>query len=362
MLDRTVRRITADYVGRKRLRGLLLTRLISIYGISTVLFLVRIRRLGTFTNRFAEMRKFLKNAGALAILSTSIPALRGLTGVRDPRVFWSGTIGAALWTATDLPSFLTSFVTVESISESILSMSGIKEALAHMEGSSLVIGRQMLLSLVVPLFYNRVKTTKSNSGAARFLFGKRTLVQDFMLFYSIWNFLSIYNYLKRFLLEKRRSKGYGPQSGSSRLVDDWPMISGNLKPLMDKLGEIHEITLHSSYSLFEKLMNSAAMKNVVPCFRWALWRQLCVKALHHSPPEGYKNTVNTSLMKSITLMLGFFVLDGSNNSMNVRPGTLQYLLRCVLNTYLEGTSLNVRKLITFLFSHLALRNSRRLIN
>lgn len=357
VLDTIVRYISASYAGKGRpLSRLLITRIISIYGISTLLFLVRLRRLRTSEQRVSEICKFSRNSSAMAIVSTSVPVLRRLTNLENSQILWSTSIGASLWTTTELPSRLASYVAVESVSETIISMKSVKETIVHMAPSSLVISKQFLLSLIVPLFYTRFKMSKKTSGATRFLFGKRSLVQDFVLFYCIWNFLSVYNSFKRFLLEKRRNKGYYPQSNSSRQVDDWPMISGNLKPLMDKLGEIHEITLHDSYSLFEKLMNSAAIKNVVPCFRWAVWRQLCVKTLHHSPPKYF---VNTNLMKSITLMLGFFVLDGNNSSMDVRPGVLRYLIRCILNTYLQDTSLNVQKTITFLFSHLALYSSKQ---
>lgn len=359
-LDKLINYLLANHAGkRSRLRGLVLTRLVTIYGISAVLLLVRLKRLGTPLERAAEVHRFLRTSGALATASSLSPVLRRLTGIKNPQILWSVSVGTSLWASSSVPGWLSSYLITESINDRLFLVDRVKEIIQNLEPSSLITSRQIVLSLLVPLLYKRSKEGRVSSGAARFLFGRRTLLQDFMLIYCIWCLLSAYKSIKRFLLEKTRSRTYYPQGQLPRQVDDWPMISGNLKPLMDKLGEIHEITLQNSYSLFEKLMNSGLMQNVIPSLRWAIWRQLCVKTMHHSPPVSRKYTVNTSLMKSITLMLGFFVLDGSNGSMNVGPVEIRYLIRSILNTYLRDVPINLQKLLTFTFSLLALNNAQQ---
>lgn len=345
--------VAKDVNGRRGLARLLVTRLISVYGVSTVLFLIKLRRL-TSSGRRMELWKHLRNSSGLAMALTLVPVIRVAAGVEDVVLPWSVAVGGALATVTNLPSWLSSYVAVESVSDALLSTRTVRRVLSNMGTSSLVVGRQALLCLIVPFFYSRAD--KQSSAAARFLFQKRSLGRDFILFYCIWNFLSVYHFLKSFLTDSRHERVYRSQQYSSRHVDEWPMISGNLKPLMDKLSEIHEITLQDTYSLFEKIMNSPMIKNVMPCFKWALWRQLCVRTMTHTPPKRRDHVAGASLMKSITLMLGFFVLDGNDNKMNVRPGVLRYLIRCTLTTYLGTASLNTQRLITFLGSHLALQN------
>lgn len=339
---------------RSVLERLLLKRILSLYGVSAVVLLIKLRKPMSRSQRALQLQEFFRNSSGLAMASTLIPLIRLLVGLQNDVVPWSVAVGSALAISTDLPSWLSSYVAVESISDAAMSTEVVKGILASMSDSSLTMGRQVLFCLLIPLFHLRVD--KQSSRAARFLLSRRSLGRDFVLFYSTWNFLSVYVSLKSLLIDTRPEKSYKSQQYSSRQVDEWPMISSNLKPLMDKLGEIHEITLHDSYSLFEKIMNSALINNVMPCLKWALWRQLCVRTITHRPPTRHDCVVGTSLMKSIILMLGFFVLDGNDNRMNVRPGVLRYLVRSTLTAYLKNTSLNVQRLVTFLGSHLALQN------
>ncbi|QLQ81121.1 hypothetical protein HG537_0E04760 [Torulaspora globosa] len=345
--------VAKDVTGRPGVTRLVVTRLLSVYGTSIVLFLIKLRRLAV-NRRKAELWNLVRNSSGLAMVLTLVPVVRVVSGVENVVLAWSVAVGSALATVTNLPSWLSSYVVVESISDALLSMRTVKRVLANLGTSTLVVGRQALLCLLMPFFYSRAN--KRSSAAARFLFQKRSLGRDFVLFYCIWNFLSVYNSLKSFLTDSRREKVYRSQQFSSRQVDEWPMISSNLKPLMDKLIEIHEITLQDTYSLFEKIMNSPIIKNIIPCLKWALWRQLCVRTMTHTPPTRRSHVAGASFMKSITLMLGFFVLDGNDNKMNVRPGVLRYLIRCILTTYLGTPSLKTQRLITFLSSHLALQN------
>lgn len=358
-LDRVVKFANAKDVNRRQpLEKLLLKRLLSIYGVAGLLFLIKLRKVAFRKQWSSALNKVLRNSSSVAIASTLIPTIRAITGVSNVWITGLASSGVALMTSTELPGWLPSYVAVESVSDALTSTGIFKRALSGMKMSNVTMTRQMLLCLLIPFFYSQAD--RQNSAAARFLLNRRSLGRDFVLFYTIWNFLSVYNTLKGFFISKKAEKPYASPQYSSQQVDDWPMISGNLKPLMDKLGEIHEITLHDSYSLFEKIMNSALIDNVLPCFKWALWRQLCSRTMNHRPPK--RPVVGAHLMNSITLMLGFFVLDGSGNKMNVRPGVLRYLLRCCISSRLKDTSLKVRRLITFLGSQLALRNVAQQLN
>lgn len=363
VLDRAVKFITASNEGQGNVAPLdarlLLKRVISIYGLSGLLFLFKFKRILSSDRNFVVIRKLLRNSSALAVVSSLYPVLQTFINkdcAKERNVLWGTTVITSLIISTNIPAWLSSYITIESVSGYLLSLRSIRKLNNEMDDSTSAMSRQAILCLIVPLLYNRTNTKNQLSRAGKVLFGKRSLMRDFVLFYSIWNFLSLYNFLKNSLLKRRKNTNAPAVSDKRRLVDEWPMLSTNLKPLMDKLGEIHELTLRSSYSVFEKLMNSPIVGNVIPSLKWALWRQLCYKSLLHVPRNHHRYFVNTSLMKSITLMLGFFVLDGSKCSMNVRPGVLRYLIRCILTTHLEQFDENARKALIFAGSHLAFYN------
>lgn len=363
LLDRAVKFVTAHNEGQGNIAPLdarlLLKRVISIYGLSGLLFLFKFKRILSSDINFVELRKLLRNSSALAVASSLYPALQRFINqdcAEKRNILWGTTMIISLIVSSGVPAWLTSYVTVESVSSYLLSLRSIRRLNEGMDDSTSATSRQAILCIIVPLLYSRTDTKKQLSGAGKILFGKRSLMRDFVLFYSIWNFLSLYNFLKNSLLKRRKNKNSLVVSNKKRVVDEWPLLSTNLKPLMDKLGEIHELTLQSSYSVFEKLMNSPIVGNVIPSLKWALWRQLCYKSLLHVPQNHQRYFVNTSLMKSITLMLGFFVLDGNKCSMNVRPGVLRYLIRCILTTHLKQLDDNARKSLLFATSHLAFYN------
>lgn len=117
-------------------------------------------------------------------------------------------------------------------------------------------------------------------------------------------------------------------------------------PLMDKLIELQELTASNKPTFFENLMDSAIMKNVIPCLKWALWRKFCIRVLSQV------KLGRTHIMKSLILMFGFLVLD-HNCRMDISPQLLKYLARCQLKEYLEKRNV-LKKWLTFASSNVVL--------
>ncbi|GAV53292.1 hypothetical protein ZYGR_0AI05760 [Zygosaccharomyces rouxii] len=306
-------------------------KIVATYGAVAVLFLIRVRR-----RRSQHVVTWLSNATALSTLHL-YPLLRDnkLLG-SNRQLAWCVVLTAALKNATRIPDWLPSYLTVEAVSDYVMSRPSLRKLLQNLEEARLVRIRQLTLCVLVPLLYLKPFGKK--------WFGKRSLVRDFALFYGVWNLVSIYRYCKNLIRHKRRSNT--PELKLVAPREEWPSVSTSLMPLMDKLTELQELTVSNKHTLFETLMNSALVKNVVPCLKWALWRQFCIRVLSQV------KLGRTHMMKSLMLMFGFLVLD-HNRQMDISPRLLKYLARCQLKEYLEKRN-DFKKWLTFASSNIAL--------
>lgn len=363
MLARAVRYITSlqDHTGShfrvfdKQMRK----RVTMIQSISAIVYLSKLKKNTSSQEKLKKLRSMMRNTGSLILLSTLYPSLHKLLGKQLPHkrfVIWCLSIISSLMMATKVPNWLVSYVTVESLSDRILSFGCIGQPISHIAESTLVLARQAILCAIIPILYVKSNKPSIVSGAGKVLFTRRSFLRDFVIFYSVWNFLSLYNYGKRLLFKGRNNKDEISIRNVFHYPDEWPIRSSNMKPLMDKLTEIHEIAFQNSRPLFDKFMNSPLVENVIPCIKWAVWRQVCYKSLTHVPHHNHNSAVNSKLMQSITMMLTFYILDGREYKMNVRPGVLRYLTRCILNRYLTNWNKGALKVQLFIMSQLTLLN------
>lgn len=364
-LSRIIRVIASSPEGedsRPQVGKQIARRISAIQSVYAIVYLIKLNKITSSKERMEYFRKLVRNSSSLSLVSSLYPILLSIFSGRFPHkttLLWCSTISSALLMAKDIPNWLVSYVTVESISDKLFSIRSIKAFISEWEDSTLIICRQAALCAIVPILYAKSSMGLRSSGAGKILFSKRPVLRDFIMFYSIWNFLSAYNFGKSMLLRTKRNKTDISIRNPFHYPEEWPIRSSNMKPLMDKLTEIHEITLRNSFSIFDKFMNSPIIQNVIPCLKWALWRQLCYKSLTHVPRSNHRSAVNSKLMQSITMMLAFFVLDGRENKMNVRPGVLRYLIRCVLNHYLVDFNQKYLKIQLFIMSQLAFSNATR---
>ncbi|CAR27299.1 ZYRO0C13640p [Zygosaccharomyces rouxii] len=306
-------------------------KIVVTYGVVAVLFLLRVRR-----RRYQHLFSWLRNATALSTLHL-YPLLRDKKLLGSNRqLAWCIVSAAAVKYATRVPAWLPSYLTIEVISDYVMSRPSLLRLLQGLEEARLIRIRQLTLCVLVPLLYLRPNGKK--------WFGKSSLVRDFALFYGVWNLTSIYRYCKNLIRRKRKSSA--PTLKLVAPKDEWPLVSTSLKPLMDKLTELQELTVSNKHTLFETLMDSALVKNVVPCLKWSLWRQFCIRVLSQV------KLGRTQIMKSLMLMFGFLVLD-HNRKMDISPQLLKYLVRCQLKEYLEKGN-DFKKWLTFASLNVAL--------
>lgn len=306
-------------------------KVLATYGIGAVLFIIRRRR-----REKRHLYPWFRNTTALSILHL-YPLLQNNKLLGSNRQFaWYIIIASALKASTRVPNWLPSYLTVEAIFDYLVSQPSLQRFLQGLEKSGLVRTRQLLFCGIVPLLY-------MGPYGKKWIFNQNSLVRDFSVFYLIWNLMSIYRYCKSLVRHRRKSNTPSPALIAPN--DEWPLVSTSLKPLMNRLTELQELTIPNKHTLFETLMDSALVKNVTPCLRWAIWRKFCVRVLSQV------KLGHTRIMKSLVLMLGFLVVD-HNRQMDISPLLLKYLV-CQLDETFEKTN-NFKKWLTFASSNLAL--------
>lgn len=306
-------------------------RILTTYAVSAVMFLVRIRRRG-------QVKKWVNNTGAVAVLFLYPLVLRILSRLGLPSRYCacSITVISSLALAKSIPSWLPSYMMVESVSDYMLSLNALRQLFGGLEESRLLRLRQMIFCLLVP-------TIRTSPWLRR-----GTFIRDFILFYCLWCLLSLYQGAKCYIKGKRPTTPQAcakpPQFEESRL------LSTSFKPLVDKLAELQELTTCNRQTFAEILMNSALVHNIIPSFKWALWKRFCRSVLSQS------NLGRTHLMKSLVLMLGFQVLD-QNRQMDISPRVLRYMVRVNLKEFLKPLSNRPQMMLILAFSNLALYNT-----
>ncbi|AQZ16515.1 YGR168C [Zygosaccharomyces parabailii] len=306
-------------------------RILTTYAVSALMFLLRIRRRG-------QLKKWVNNTGAVAVLFLYplVERILSRCGLRSSYCACSITVISSLALAKSIPSWLPSYMMVESVSDYMLSQTALRQLLGGLEKSRLLRLRQMIFCLLIP-------TIRTSPWLRR-----GTFIRDFILFYCLWCFLSLYEGTKCYIKGNRpitpQACAKPPQLEESRL------LSTSFKPLMDKLAELQELTTCNRYTFTEILMNSALVQSIIPSFKWALCKRFCGSVLSQS------NLGRTRLMKSLVLMLGFQVLDQSRQ-MDISPSVLRYMVRVNFKEFLKPLSNTMQMMLILASSNLALYNT-----
>lgn len=189
-------------------------------------------------------------------------------------------------------------------------------------------------------------------------FGKRRLLTDFLMIYSIKNLLCLPNTLKK-IFKVGSTDNESPSTSMNRQslfyyklneIERPSNLTTTIQPHVDKLNEIYELrsqNYRSSSHILDVLLNSHVIRNIVPSMKWALWRRLLVYVvnLNSQPLYCAKKPTNNyrqynKLMESSALMLGFFFLD-RDNSMVIKPEFLKKLFQLAMNAYLDVSILDI---------------------
>ncbi|EDO17264.1 hypothetical protein Kpol_538p24 [Vanderwaltozyma polyspora DSM 70294] len=347
-----------------------LKRLRSVSLVSVVILLIKLRKT-PYNYRSHVLKVWLRNAGSIGLLSSVSPIVNKIlsfeingVSVGDDKfkrfVSWNAAVCSFLLVVTKVPNWITSYVAIESISDSIYNLPRVHSFIENCDEKLLNSMRQVFFCFLIPILDSKV--SKDNRGS-QFLFGKRTLIKDFLIFLAIWDFLSLFNMIKSFFIKSKDSNtvpDVNSKNNKNIHNDEKPLISSNLKPLFDKLNEIQELTNSNNFSLFEKFMNSYIIKNILPSMKWAVWRQLVLYLFVKNNKLNKKNAFAgcTNLMKSIILVFGFLIVDGNAN-LNVRPGVLRFFIRSILTNKLNKIELefdNFHNFVFLLSSQLAFYN------
>lgn len=355
-----------------------LRKLEIISSVSFTLLLLKLKKTPA-EQKFVVLRNWLKNTGSLGSLWWLYPIINRALGLKNDTfkmslIPWNATLLSAISLSDNIPNWFVSYITLESFSDVLYNLPTF-DSFKKLNTCTVLHIRQVCFSLLIPLLYNNISQNgeKKLSSGQNFLFGKRTFTKDFILFFFIWNFLCTFNGIKKYITNskeknasKRSNNGKDTNDGPVNNINsnknnrdrgflEKPIFSANFKPLLDRLNEIQELAIHSHSTIFEKFMNSSLITNIIPCIKWALWRQLLLYLFYTSEKKRHINQC-TNLMKSIILMLGFFVLD-NDSKMNVRPGVIRFFMRSILTGQLNTTKdARFAKIVLFFSSNLAFYN------
>lgn len=328
----------------------ILERSLSIYGISFIYLVLKLRKLSKTGQllqlNYVLLSKVTSNASSVAILFSLYPVIKKF--VNNKAFAWNSTVFLALRVYSgELPNSLISYVSLESIYDGIKKIPRLQNLVSNTSETTLILMRQCALCTLVPIIHCICSREKST--IARLLFGSRSFFKDFLYFYCTWNFLSLYKFVKSALYRRKEFKNRRSNNVSEETHSGDESDSTNSKALIDRLREINELTsTGTKISKLERIASCSVGRNLPICIKWTVWRQL-VQFLFSN-----RSTKCSAVQKSVLLLLCFLVLNG-NDYMNVRFGVLKYLLRCIINEKLNGFK-NLKKLILLTASNLAFYN------
>ncbi|CCE65133.1 hypothetical protein TPHA_0J03140 [Tetrapisispora phaffii CBS 4417] len=341
-------------------------RLAKISALTTVLLLVKLRKQKISSSLLKEAFETHK---VFSLLSLLYPVLTSITKKDKSRglqliPFETTVLVSLLNCRSNISTWLLSYVSTESIYDLINNLAVIKKW-SKLDPNIVLSLKQIILSLIIPCI---AKQHQADSTIYKLLFNKRSYIRDFIIFDSVWNFLSLYNIIKQRVQAYRHrkqfdntdtTKGYAHNKNLHKRSKS--SFSLNWKPLLDKLIEnqdIYDIT--NKETIINKILNSFFVKNILPTLKWTIWRQSVYKIF---ASRDKKNKVS-NIHSSVLIFFSFMILNGSNNDhhmdMNIRTGVIKYMLRSLLTVRLQKTDLLNRrmynKIATFLIAQLAIYN------
>ncbi|CCD24522.1 Pex35p NDAI_0D02080 [Naumovozyma dairenensis CBS 421] len=311
---------------------------------------------------------WLRNTGSLIILNALFPILKKY--VKYNTIIWSIITAFASVISSNIPAELVSYVLIESIFDHMKIY--LKKFDEHFRRRI----RQILTCILLPILWDKYKGSNRTEVPSLFklIFNHRPILSDFLLYYLLWNIKSFYKYIKSLLFDagphsRPSSSSSNSSNNTSHFMmyynnhDELPTVSSTLRPVIHKLGEMYELASNNDNvskhgALLERIFSSSFVTNIQPCIQWCLWKLLLVHTLRLNSKNCstiIKSQAN--IMKSMTLILGIFVLDRNNNTMNIRTEVIRYFLNILLNFRISKLYEPERKVLLFCASLLAFKNN-----
>lgn len=196
--------------------------------------------------------------------------------------------------------------------------------------------QQILVCLAIIVLFAKLDRS---SLPFRVLFDHRPFLIDFFTINAIFTVLAVYHRtLKFFFTSGTKSNknvcGHEIRNFSQYLGvnnhNDWPIYSSNLKHVMDRLNEIHEVTIDDNYAnINEKIINSYFTKGFFPSLKWTILRQ-CIEYLFVTK----RRRLMGNKLRCIVMLLTFTFVDPTSK-MKISPFFAKFFAKSLVNVYLK---------------------------
>ncbi|QHS73472.1 Pex35p SPAR_G03820 [Saccharomyces paradoxus] len=330
------------FLNKKRREQLviILKRITQVYGMNLIFYVNKwkMKKLQGENLHINDIMSWLRESAILVLLNILYPTLVKLPFLKNDYIHWSSIVGVLLMlTMGEVPSWVIAHFLVEALhskfKDSKLTQWLKKKRIP--QGTLIKFQQIFLCSAVVVLF------AKLDRSSLPFcvLFDHRSFSKDFFTINAIFTVLAIYRRISKFFFTsgtKSNKSGYSQEIRDfSQLLgvknhNDWPISSSNLKHVMDRLNEIHEVTIEDNYANFnEKLINSCFIKGFFPSLKWTILRQ-CIEYLFVTKRRRLMN----NKLRCIVMLLTFTLIDPTSK-MKISPFFVKLLAKSLVNVYLK---------------------------
>lgn len=287
----------------------------------------------------------------LAITTIGITTNENVKGSNNSLLVWGISIGFSLLISSiEIPLGLIIYLAVQCLDQIITYLNDKFTNLFNIQQSHITILKQIIMSLLLSFTCPR---NSPKTGISNFLYGKTSLICDFLILYSSMNIYSLYQTIKR-LLKNKKVNGKHIKQYYKETIDSFHDPMRLPQPILNKFSEIYELSLEEHSSWKEKLLDSFIITNLQTCIKWTLWLKV-FKILIHSNHK--KNPiVSDYFIQSILMSLTFNLLNNNNQTdkeMTINKNVLKCLLWKLLSNLINQNfrmSNNNRKLVTLLLS------------
>ncbi|KAG0669897.1 hypothetical protein C6P45_003179 [Maudiozyma exigua] len=293
--------------------------------------------------------KQLRNLVAIATIG--ITTNGKLNGSNNSLLITCLSMGfSLLLSSIEIPLELIVYLTMECFDRILVHINSKMTKLFKFRQSHITILKQILLGLLLSL--TRPKYTL-NTGLSNFLYGKSSIICDFLILYLSMDIYSLYQTINQ-LLKNKKVNGKHIKQYYKETIDSFHDPMRLPQPILNKFSEIYELSLEKHSSWKEKLLDSFIVTNLQICIKWTLWLRIFKILIHSNHKKDH--IVSDYFIQSILLSLSFNMLNNSNQTdkkMTINKNLLKYLLWKLLVTLINQNfkiSDNNRKLITLLLS------------
>ena len=325
---------------RRKQLVIILKRITQVYGINLVFYVKKwkLKKLQGENIQINDIMPWLRESTILVLLNILYPTLVKFPFLKNHYIHWSSIVGISLMlTKGEVPSWIIAHFLVEAIA-SKLKIAKLTQWLKKKNFSqgTLIKFQQILVCLAIIVLFAKLDRS---SLPFRVLFDHRPFLIDFFTINAIFTVLAVYHRtLKFFFTSGTKSNknvgGHEVRNFSQYLGvknhNDWPISSSNLKHVMDRLNEIHEVTIDDNYAnINEKIINSYFTKGFFPSLKWTILRQ-CIEYLFVTK----RRRLMGNKLRCIVMLLTFTFVDPTSK-MKISPFFAKFFAKSLVNVYLK---------------------------